>query len=371
VALVALVAAPAASAQQQQVRPRWTVSARAGGSWDSNSGLLQPGASGTFIQRYGAGISYSRNTPRSTLLLGGLGSGIFHSAQGLRNRFNYSLDGRWSYRPTPHQTYSLSQSVAAAFSRTAPVLLDAGLALPLTMTQTVVTSADAAFQLSPRTDIGFSARRVGVNFDAPDLPDGSLTAMSFRVGRQLSADDAVSGSYSWQRSSRASRDTETHSVIAGWARTLSPKTQLNVNLGVIHFHNRQVPDTGRLDLSGGVGLNHAFRRGNVTAGLSRFITQSFGTGRDRIADLLLLRYNRPLTQRLLGSVGLTYSWNRDPENPDSTFQTQVHSASLGFRATRSLTIGASYGFQLRRIPPNPAVHRQLVQVFITESWSFR
>jgi hypothetical protein len=226
-------------------------------------------------------------------------------------------------------------------------LLEAGLLLPLTRTQTADTSASLAFQLAANTTLTTEGRYERARFDAPGLVDGQQWAGGLSLAHALSSTDRLSFNYALRDIRREESDRRVHDFFAGWGRTLARRLTTELVAGA--SYRPAVGELGgRTDFYGSATLNYAFQHGTLQGRYSHALGEAYGLGRERVADVVSGGLTRRFGRRLDTALGAGYGFSRDPLDPTFRYRVQTGSAGLGLVLSRDLRLGASYGLSRSR-----------------------
>jgi hypothetical protein len=334
-------ASPAALAAAP--RPaRWAFRLRLQESYDSNAEFAAAEGQGSFEDQVGAGLTLRLAGRRGELSLSGDGWGHrYHSLDG-SDGFNYVTGLSGSHRFSPRVTGRLRASFSDNVTRYDRQLLDAGLQLPLTRTQTVDTGAALAFQLTAKTTFTTEGRYERASFDAAGLVDAQQWSGGVSLARALSSTDRLSLSYVRRDIRREGGERRVHDLFAGWGRTLARRLSAELVAGASHR-----PAVGalaaRTDFYGSAGLNYTFQHGSLQGRYRHTLGEAYGLGRERIADVVSAGLARRFGRRLDATLGAGYGFSRDPLDPTFRYRAQNASAGLSLALARELRLNASYG----------------------------
>jgi hypothetical protein len=349
--------AGAPASEQAPRPPRWALRLRVQESYDSNAEFTDAEGSGSFEDQVGAGLTLRLAGRRGELSLSGDGWGRrYHSVDG-SDGFNYLAGLAGSHRFSPRVTGRVRGSFSDSVTRYERQLVDAGLQLPLTRTQTIDTSASLAFQLAAKTTFTAEGRYERARFEADGLTDGEQLAAGASLARALSSSDRLSLNYSLRHIRREEdEDRQVHDVFAGWSRTLVRRLSAEL-LGGVSLRPAVGELESRTDPYGSAALTYGFQHGSLQARYSHTLGEAYGLGRERVADVVSATLERRFGRRVDGSLGASYGFSKDPSDPTFRYRAQTASAGLGVLLTRELRLIAAYGLSRSREgdPAEPVV----------------
>ena len=347
----------------------WNLSLRLQESWHSNPSLsATPNKS--WLNRAGAGLAYSRNTERSQLQaeVDAAAAGSFNQPQG--GRFSYTGALAWTHQLAARTTLNVSDSLAATYSQGSPTLIDEGLVYPLVFNRTNRAGVALSQRLSPRTTLIVNARHDWVSFDDPALVGGSQFGAGVGLGRQLGPADDVSLGYRYRRSLTQGRENSSQDVTAGWTHRLNKTFGFNAALGASYLFSPAVNGSSWRAV-GGVGVQGGWQNTTLAARYGRSVSQAFGYGFDRVADVFSLSWSRRLGRRLNASVAAAAGLNRDALDPDVKFVSQSYGVGLQHRTARRLSLSGGYSFSYSEPPGQVAHASHAVYLAASYGWQWR
>jgi len=202
-----------------------------------------------------------------------------------------------------------------------------------------------ARDLGTRTRLDLSGGYARYFYEAEELADSEGLRATAELSRAVSSESSLRFSYGFQSNQYEGRDqSQTHTVSAGFGRTLSARTSMSVSVGADQRTVGGVPS--RWIFAGGGAFNLRGNRTSLGLRFSRGITPGPGLGQDRILNLfsvVLTSTLRPwATLTLVGSRGL----NQDPVDSDLNYSTD--GVDLGLRLRLSQTLGLGPQFRYRR-----------------------
>ncbi len=330
--------------------PRWLASLGARQSWDSNPRFAETAIQGSWITGLNGQVAYSERFSRGSLAIAGDGGTVRYSdAQGL-NEFTYagSLVGAW--KPSPRLDLSLDQSYSSSYTHQNQALVDAGLVLPQAVVKRIGTTVTAARRLAERTSLTTLVRYEHDSFPNGELVTGDEFTAGAGFSRQLSKSDSLSLNYAYVNDSvptdaGATGGSNTiHTLTAGWSRQLAQRWSTSLSGGVATF--TPVGGVARSwEPQGGATIERKARRWTLGAHYSRSVGQAFGLGRQRVADVVGGTLALTLTRTLSADAILTRSWNKDPADPQYSFNDNAAGADLRWTLFRRLVTTGSYSYR--------------------------
>ena len=322
----------------------WSANLRLQQAWDSNVRFVTEEAEAALVSRLAVGLGHLWRGERGQIQLSADGEGSFYQGSSDLNRLNYGARLSGTQRLSSKLETSLLTSHASTYGRDVPVLVDAGLLLPTTVTRTSAAGLGLTYRASSQSTVVARADYSRVDFRESDLQDGSSLTAGLTWNRALGQRDTVTLSQLYQDSASADRNGRTHTITAGWQRQLGRRARLGGSFGLSRMSSEE--GTAKLRPQGTASLSVRLRQSAVSLQYSRTVSQAFGFGRDRLADQLSANYEIEATRslRLLASYALSVS--RDPFDPGFRLNATAAAASWAWDVTRGLSLEG--GYTLRR-----------------------
>ncbi len=371
-ALVALapVHAVPASAQDGAISRSWSLDLTAGLGYDDNlrfTPAMESAASG----RLRAGLNRLMRSPRANATLGFSADGMAYRQAPEFRRLNYGADLAVAYLVSPRSTVRVAESFSKAFAGESPLLIEAGLLFPRTVSRTNEAMVEASHQLSPNWNGTLSARHRFVAFDSPSLVDGATFTGRAEVFWAASRASRVGLSYEVGRvSPRGRAGFGTHHATLRGERRVTEASTVRLELGANRLTS-PAPESARLAVTGATGFAVRSPKQTIEVSVVRSVSEAFGLGRLQLRSAANLRWARTLTTRL--ALGLSGGLSRS-ENPNRVesqeFLTGVLSGEVKLRVANDVEFSAAGGY--RRLDPTGAAitHSRFATVAlkIGQSW---
>lgn len=340
----------------------WSLTLRLNQSWDSNVRFVAVEPESVFMNRLGAGLSRTWRGERGQLLISADGEGsVYHGASDL-NRINYGGSLSGSHRASSRLEMSVVGGFSSAYGRDASVLVESGLLLPTTVIHTTTAGAGLAYRVSPGSTLTGRADFSRVDFREGDLQDGSSLAATTTWSRALGSQDTLSLSHVYQHTTSGDQTGRTHTLTAGWQRVLGRRLRFGGSVGVLRMSSENA--AAKIRPQGGASLSARFRKSNVSAQYGRTVSQAFGFGRDRLADLVSANYELEATRRLRLQASWSLSRSRDPFDPEFRLDATTGTAGWALEVARGLSLEGGYAFR-RNAGSLPIAKSHAVSVSVT------
>jgi hypothetical protein len=131
-----------------------------------------------------------------------------------------------------------------------------------------------------------------------------------------------------------------------WAQGLGRNTSFNASFGATG--QRQLDGSLKLAPTGGAGFLLANPRTKLNLSLryEHAVSQAFGLGVDRIADLVAFTLTRPVGRKTAFTTGYGYSLSKDTAIGGVPFRYATQNANAGARYSpnRTLSLDLSYSY---------------------------
>lgn len=333
-------------AQEGPKAPRWALSLKLQEGWDSNVRFVSP-AEDTFAGRLATTLSHTKTGPRGRLSLSGSGAGsVYHDSSGL-NRFNYSGAASGSHRLSSKGDATASGSYSSTYGHEESRLVDSGLLFPFTVTRTSNAAGGLSYRLSTKSTLSSGASYERVRFDAAsERTGGSTVVVASALTRVLGVNETLALTHSFHHSTDERRRGDTHTAGVRWTKLLRPGLTATASVGAsrVDSENKGSPE---VKATGSLSISRRFQRSGLTIQYGRAVSQAFGFGRDRVADLFNATYDISAGRRfrLFGSG--VYGVSRDPFDPAFELTSQSYSSGLAWSFGRRFSLDAGYSFSRR------------------------
>lgn len=336
--------------------PRYSLWARAQESWERNSLLRADGQDQTsLVDSLAAGAGYTFRGPRGDLGVNGEVSRLnYHDLPSL-NRTAYGVGAQGTYNFSRRSSLSVREQYAVSAFNPASELITSGLPVSLVRSKTNRATADLRLGFSARTTAALAVRQETLRFTsegrAQGLVNGSVVSFEPTLSQRLGTTDSVNVGYSYQKNLETSVGTDIQSIFAGWSRRLSREWGSALSAGVSHVASTDRTPT-RWSPYGSVRLNGEFRKGTLEARYTHSVSQAFGLGGERVADLGSVAFTRPLGRKFTASGNLSYGRSRDLNAPANVpndasrldFTTRSAGGSLRYLLSKKFELNAGYEY---------------------------
>jgi hypothetical protein len=257
------------------------------------------------------------------------------------NQFSYSGLGTGSFTLSPQTSLQVSQAYSSTLTGYSTVLAQTGLVLPQVLVHRLDSEGALSHTLSPQMSLGANIQYERNTFPNGELFDGSEFSLGASTTRRVSANHNVSASYTFEVSSTEGQQHDRHVLSGGWNATLRPRLTASATLGAVNYETSTTGDR-RWSPEGSATLAWRYPRLSVEARYGRAVSQAFGLGRDRLADVAGLTIARKVSRTVDIDATYTYSLNRDPGDDTFRFTSQAYGADLRWLFTRRLVAAAGY-----------------------------
>jgi hypothetical protein len=251
------------------------------------------------------------------------------------------LTGTGGFVVSPHTNFQLTQAFSSTLTGYSTVLAETGLVLPQALVHRLGTTGSLSHQLSPKTSLAANIQYERNTFPNGELVDGSEFGIGVSATRRLSANHSVSASYNYESSSALGQRLGRNVLLGGWSGTLRPRLTASATLGIVNYETSVAGDR-QTSPQGSATLAWRYPRWNFDVRYGRSVSQAFGLGRDRLADIAGLSIGRKLTKKIDLSGSYVYSLNRDPTDYNLSFTSQSYGGDLRWLFTRNFVATAGY-----------------------------
>ncbi len=350
-----------APAQQPAVGWVFTPSISFGGTWDDNVLLANPGATtdplGDYQSPLSPALSLGYTGKRTRFSSGYTGSMVrYHSLDDL-NSFHQSFRTTMEHRLTPRLSFFAQESFASA--PTTDVLQLAG--VPFYRTGSRSNAAGGGFQaaLAKHTSLRANYTLRSVDFElnplsGTELQGGHAHEVKATLDRTLSRRLVVGGEYEFTRAIVNGRRSalgilgpddrfNMHTAGATASYQVADGTAVSAGLGVAQL-GAGLTHQARTGPQWRAGVTQRVGRGLVSASYRRAYIPSFGFGGTMQNEQWAAQIRMPLGRtRAYFDGGISW-YNNDPlETDQPSLQSAWLSTTLGYYATRWLTLEGFYG----------------------------
>jgi hypothetical protein len=313
-----------------------------GGWWETNPRRLPDNDDSAFGNTLTAGVSYLQRSRHGQFSFSGGGAYRQYYSDSDLNRFNGNAGLGLSQRLSSTTNFLLRDTFDTAYARDQAFLTESGLLLPQVRTLTNRAFIGLTQQLAPLWRAGVNVRHEHVDFDAPELVDGGQLSGSVNFARQVATASTVALSYEVRRSAYVdSPALITHTVSASWAGRLGPRWNAAAAAGA----SRLVGITWTPYIA--ADLSARLRNGSLMMRYSRSVSEAYGLGQARVADLFSFNLSRVLSRRFDLVAGYAFGLSSDPQGDAFRFKTHSFSGVLVAKLTRALTLSGAYVWTLQ------------------------
>jgi len=275
-----------------RTRSRFEFSLRLQGAYDDNVFRTAAEVDG-YIGDASAGLSYSRQSRRSSVQLEGQATAERYREFGELSRIDYAGRGALNLTVFRKTTVNLNQTYASSYTRDIPALANEGLVLPLVVANRGESTLQVGHPLSSRWRVDLDGRYERVDFPSQQLSNGEeltvFPSLQRRFGRFFSA----AMGYAFQESRSGGFTDQAHGVLAG-VRRRPPKGVGYLLLGGAAY----LPETQATIGIGTGELSFNRKKDRAAARYERSIKHAFGLGRQVVSDLFSFSVSRDLARSL-------------------------------------------------------------------------
>jgi hypothetical protein len=355
----AIVSGQSAPLPNQQTPPGWvfTPSIAVGGSWDDNVLLVNPGTNppADYGSPVSPAVSLDYTGKRTRFSSGYYGSIVRYLTLDDLNSFQQSLRAMVEHRATARLTLFAQESLTAA--PTTDVLQLAGVPFYRIGSRSNSVGGGLQAALAKHTSLRSAYTLRTVAFDINQLSGSQLQGghaheMTLSLDHSLSRRLVIGGEYEFTRA-----------IVNGssFLGVVGPQDRFNMQTGTLTVQYQAAAGT---KLSGGAGLarlgaglTHEARTGPewragfeqragravVTASFHRSYIPSFGFGGTFQNEQWMANVRMPLGSRAYVDGGVSWLNNDALDVEQPSLQTAWFSSSVGYYATRWLTLEGFYG----------------------------
>jgi hypothetical protein len=328
----------------------WTLSLNYGADWSDNPRFVAfPRGQADRQDSFGAGLSRGWSGRRTQISLSGQGAALFYRDGTVPSSFDYSGATSGSRRLSSRATLILGGSVSSNSSGESPELMAAGLLLPLARVRSLNAMGSYSYKASSYSTFSASAAYYRVNFEAnagvTPLVDGSTLSTSASWTRKRRS-SALGIAYIYERSVTPS-PANIHTLTGIWSGTSFWKFDARARIGasLLAVPSRTGSATPRVTPNVALSLTPRVQGYLPSVQFSQSISQAYGLGRQRVANLFSTSWNKTLTRRVGLTASYTYSHSDDPQDRSFSFESETFDAGLDYSLWK-LSLGG--GYSLRR-----------------------
>ena len=348
----------AAPAQEPMAGWVFTPSISFGGTWDDNVLLVNPDTNppSDYGSPIGPSVSLGYTGKRTRFSSGYNGSMMRYVTLDDLNTFQQSLRAVWEHRHSARLSFFAQESFASA--PTTDVLQLAGVPFYRTGSRSNAASGGVQAALSKHTSLRSVYTLRSVAFDRTQLSGTQLQGghsheVTTTFDRALSPHLVVGGEYEFTRAivnrhaAVGPSDPEDRFNIQAAGVTaqyqIAAGTTLSAGLGVAQL-GAGLTHVGRTGPQWRAGVSRRAGRGVLSANYRRAYIPSFGFGGTMQNEQLTANVRMPIGRTRAYVDGAVSFFNNDPLDTDQpTLQSAWLSTSLGYYATRWLTLEGFYG----------------------------
>lgn len=319
----------------------WSMEVGLRGGFDDNPRFNTEQPEGSWLGGFQGKGSYTGTFSKGTLGLSGDASMLRYKDASDLNQFTYSGLGLGNFKLSPRTTFQFSQVYTSTLTGYAKALTDEGLVLPQVLVHRLDTTANLSRQATPQTSLGANLRYERNSFPNGELVDGSEFGIGASGTRRLNAKHNVSAAYTFEISASQGQQLDRHVLSGGWNAVLRPRLSAGATLGAVNYETVANGDR-RWSPEGTASLSWAYPRWTVDARYTHSVSQAFGLGRDRLADVASLTVARKVSKTVDLGGSYVYSLNRDPSDDTAQFTSQAYGADLRWLFTRKFVASLAY-----------------------------
>jgi hypothetical protein len=188
----------------------------------------------------------------------------------------------------------------------------------------------------------FAYRWTNIQRAASSVSSGGQVEAYGSLSRRLGTRWRLSGRYSYLANAAQNPRVDTQSVAADLQWNFTPEWSVDGSLGASYFSQAAGPS--RFAPIGGLGVSARYPRTQLHARYDRFSYQALGLGANQIVDLVAASCSRRISRRATLAVHGDYRHSTDPSTGTFLYDVQYFGATLSWRATRQVHLGARSGF---------------------------
>jgi hypothetical protein len=322
---------------------RWTFSLGARELWERNPAVVSNNDEDFFATGAFGSLSHVRTGPRGSFSFNASGSVQGWSDAPELNQLSWGGGMSGSRKLSAHSTADFLGSFYSTDTHQQAGLVNEGLVLPFTTSQSVVGGAGLVHELSARTSLSLRGEYDRFGFDDPTLPDGYTATGTATLTRRFGRSTSLSLAYSYQDSGRSlGVDGPFQYATLGVSFPLGRKTTVSLAGGALFYTTvgeRTVTWQGNGQVTG------RYRRSSWDLQYSRSIGLAYGFALQRVLDLASAGWNRALGRRASLRAGYVYSRSTAIAGDSPAFETHDAVGSLHLDLGRRLGLTGSYSYR--------------------------
>jgi hypothetical protein len=327
----------AGAAPAKAAAPRWRFQVSANGSWYENAYFTGTDQSTTWSTGGRASLAYATPFRRGSFDVSGFGGMLYYPEIDNFTQPTYGGSLGLSWAPGRRTQIQIGQTYQRSNTREFTPVPAQDVPLPTSGLNSLNTTFSLSQGLSERWQLGlgsgFSMRR----YDDPLLVDGKQLNASVQLSRTTGRHSSVYLSYAFGESWFESQTQRFHQALLGAQRGLGKGLDFDVGAGVAY-----VESVESFYPAGHAGLRMTSRRTTLALRYSRDFGQTFGYGRQTIADVISAVLTWTPDRRLHFDTGYNVGYRRDPAESGYEIRTLVASAGFGWTIAKDLGFSTHY-----------------------------
>jgi hypothetical protein len=336
--------APVTAGDEAAVDEPWVLSLGVTGSYEGN--LLFTGTTdGENDYSHGlvAGLTKAWKLRRGGAALGASASQSFYRDTASLNDFRYNVSGSISHMITRRLIWSGSAATSSGLARDSQLLTDSGFVLPSVTARSSSSSSTLSYALSPKTHLSWFLAQSGVGFSGL-FAGGNSVSSTVSWSRSVGKSQTLGATQDYSHTFVDGADSEVYGFLGTWSLSAGNGWTAYASAGARPY---SIPDEGfRVSLGVSAGVTRPLRTGQAMGIFySRSPEQSYGVTRtNNLVQTLSGNYTATLRRNLTAAFSGTFTFAKDPRQPDRQIKGQVGQFSLTYRLLRNLD--ASFGTAL-------------------------
>jgi hypothetical protein len=331
------------------IEPGTSVFVTYSGTFSDNPSFTAIRGPGDRLDSLAGGFSHTFSRRRSQLSLMGQGGTLLYRNDTLPFSLTYAGTALLSHQFSNRASLTVTQLANGTFTSESPDLIDEGLLLQQSRMRTNSTTAGFGMGLSNSFSASLRGSYVRRTFGTSDLVNGSVLMVAPGLSWKVSRDSTLGLSYSFGRSQNNLQPAIIQSLSATGSTSLFRR---RARVGLAAGISRVAAGAGPVVATGGPSyamtgsatVGATFWNGEWAARYNRSVGQSFGQGRQRVANLVALSWNSTLFWGVTATVSYSYGSSADPFDQSFQITTESYQAGLGYTYWK-LTLSGDYSWR--------------------------
>ena len=301
---------------------------------------------GLWATRVQGGLGRTFALKRGGIDVHGDATQVFYKDESQPDQLMYGASLGAVYAMTRRLTWHVSEGISSTLAQDSAFLTEAGRVFSRrTMTKTILTSTDFAYQSSEKTSMRFEVAQTRVSFNQEALTSGNSTNVRFSFSRQVRPTQAIGVSAGHTFTSGQTGDIQ--GLLGTWQATLGRHVALNAAAGIRPYKLYGV-DGYQFAPGGSFGLAVTFDKQTMNVSYESAVEQAYGVnealggGLTHTGKRLNADYGIAIGQRLAFNVAGNYGHNTYPQIEGYHIGGRSVMTTVRYLIARPLSLNAGY-----------------------------